>query len=110
VEYHDKRVNPLRTIKQGGSKETANISMTFHDYIDTPGRIVGGSLVAQNDYAYMFQSLRVLDVRAKRTQNNSWDEITMKTGLFTINGVPGWKLICFGMDVWNDEYILKFMK
>lgn len=110
VEYHDKRVNPLRTIKQGGSKETANISMTFHDYIDTPGRIVGGSLVAQNDYAYMFQSLRVLDVRAKRTQTNSWDEITMKTGLFTINGVSGWKLICFGMDVWNDEYILKFMK
>ena len=110
VEYHDKRVSPLRTNKQEGSAESASISMTFHDYIDTPGRIIGGSLVAQNDYAYIFRSLRVLEVRAKRTVTNTWDEMTMKTGQFTINGVSGWRLICFGMDVWNDEYILKFMK
>ena len=109
TKYHDQRVSPLKTIKQGGSKETASIDMVFHDYIDSPGRIVGGSLAAQNDYAYLFESLKVLEVRAKRTAANTYDEMTLKTSTFTINGTSGWRLICFGMDVWNDEYILMFM-
>ena len=107
--YYGLNPKPVRTIKEEGSRETASISLLFHDYIDNPGRIVGGSVIAQNNYAYLFTSLSVLNVRVKRASLN-YDQTALYKNSFTIDGTSGWKLVSFGCDVWNDDFILKFMK
>lgn len=107
--YYQTRVNPVRTIKQGGSRRSDSIKLLFNDYINNPGRIIGGSLVSQNSYAYMFTSLRVLCIKAKRKAINTYDEATMMMANFSIGGAT-WRMVACGLDVWNDNLILIFMR
>ena len=106
--YYDTAPSTVRTIKQEGSRATASISLLFHDYINNPGRIVGGSVLAQNSYAYLFRPLNVLNVRVKRSA--IYDQMALYKNTFTIDGVSGWRIVSIGCDVWNDDFILKFMK
>lgn len=109
-EYYDKRIDPTRTIKLQGHFDETSIDMQFHDYINNKGRIVGGSLLAQNDYDYMFRSLRVSTITARRTLANTYNMETLMMANYTINGTNGWKLLAMGMEPWNEDILFTFVK
>lgn len=106
--YKDPRVSPIKTIKVEGSKASDSIDMPIHDYIDNPGRIIGGSLLAQNQYSYMFSSLSMLKVNVKRLSNTDLNILALAT--FTINGTSGWKLLTISGNVWDNTFDLVFIK
>lgn len=109
-EYYDKRIDPTRTIKLQGHFDETSIDMQFHDYINNKGRIVGGSLLAQNDYDYMFRPLRVSTITARRTLVNTYNMETLMMATYTINETSGWKLLAIGMEPWNDDLLFTFVK
>lgn len=106
--YYDMSKNPVRTIKTEGMNDSKSITMLFHDYIDNPGRIIGGELLGQNNYSYLFSPINVLNVRVK--QLSFHDQLSLYNSTFSIDGANTWRLISFGCDVWNDDFILKFMR
>lgn len=108
--YDEITTNPIRTIKQEGFQDEQGINMLFHDYIDNPGRIIGGSLLAQNDYAYMFTPLKVLTITAKRKSTNTLDIFRFAIDNFTIDSDSGWKMLSISEDVKNDDITMTFCK
>lgn len=108
--YDEITTNPIRTIKQEGFQDEQGINMLFHDYIDNPGRIIGGSLLAQNDYAYMFTPLKVLTITAKKTAANNLNNFRFMIDTFSIDGESGWKMIAASEEPWNDNLTMTFCK
>lgn len=100
--------DPVRTIKQGGSKISDSISLLFNDSIDNDGRVIGGSLIAQPDYSYLFRRQKVLTVKVRQFAGGITEG--MYKDIFTVNGFGSWRLIAVGEDPWDDTQTLMFMQ
>ena len=100
----------IRTIKHSGEYENDSISCLFHDYIDNPGRIIGGSLEEQDNYDYMFSAMRVLKVSLKRTSESTLDLSRMYMQNVTVGDESGWRVLSVGFDTWNDVFDFTLFK
>ena len=102
--------SPLRTINSPGQQNNASISMLFNDYIDNAGRIVGGHLAEEEDYGYLFRSIRKMRVNVKSNSTTFSAANIYKDKLSVYSYGSGWRILSLGMDLWNDEYNLMMLK
>lgn len=99
-----------RVIKQSGEYEDASINCLFHDYVDNPGRIIGGHLAAVDGYDYMFKSKTLLKVSTRRTNTASLDLSRAYLQNVTIDSASGWRVLAVGFNPWDDEFDFTFIK
>lgn len=100
----------IRTIKHSGEDESMDISCLFHDYYDNLGRIIGGSLLEQDEYSYLFSTMKVLKLRMKRKSALTLDMSRMYLQDITIDNVSGWRVLSVGFDPWNDNFDFALFK
>ena len=105
--YYESIINPLRIIKNEGFNDEESIDMLIHDYCPNNGRIIGCSLLAQNDYPYMLTPLRVLHQTVKLT--TSIDIVTLMLANYTINNET-WKMLAISQAPWDDELKVTLIK
>ena len=84
--------------------------MLFNDYIDNAGRIVGGHLAEEEDYGYLFRSIRKMRVNVKSNSTTFSAANIYKDKLSVYSYGSGWRILSLGMDLWNDEYNLMMLK
>ena len=102
--YYVNLDSTTRTIKRSGEYENANIDCLFHDFYDNLGRIIGGSLAAQDEYDYLFATMKVLKLSVKRKSALTLDMSRMYLQDITIDDVSGWRVLSVGFDPWDDVF------